>query len=56
MADQLVKLPIGVVEDIPIQIGKYFVPIDFVIIDMEEDAQTPLFLGKNLLEHGQNGN
>jgi Aspartyl protease len=49
MADQSVKLPIGVVEDISIQIGKYFVPIDFVIIDMEEDAQTLLFLGRNFL-------
>jgi hypothetical protein len=33
----------------PIQIGKYFVPIDFVIVDMEEDTQTPLLLGRPFL-------
>jgi hypothetical protein len=49
MADQLVKLPIGVVEDMLIQIGKYFISIDFVIVDMEEDAQTPLLLGRPFL-------
>jgi Aspartyl protease len=49
MADQSVKLPIGVVVDMPIQIGKYFVPIDFVIIDVEEDVQTPLFLDRPFL-------
>jgi gag-polyprotein putative aspartyl protease len=49
LADQSVKLPIGVVEDMSIQIGKYFVPIDFVIVDMEEDAQTPLLLGRHFL-------
>jgi hypothetical protein len=25
----------------PIKIGKYFIPIDFVIVDMEDDIQTP---------------
>ncbi|XP_078172833.1 uncharacterized protein LOC144566683 [Carex rostrata] len=45
LADQSVKLPLGVVEDLPIQIGKFFVPIDFVVVDMDEDTHTPLLLG-----------
>jgi hypothetical protein len=49
MVDQSVKLPIGVIDDMPIQIGKYFVPIDFVTVDMEEDAQTSLLLGRPFL-------
>ena len=49
LADHSIKLPLGIVEDLPIQIGKYFVPIDFVIVDMEEDANTPLLLGRPFL-------
>ena len=49
MADQSVKLPIGVVEDMPVRIGRYFVPIDFVIVEMEEDAHSPLLLGRPFL-------
>ncbi|XP_078148597.1 uncharacterized protein LOC144544054 [Carex rostrata] len=49
LADQSVKLPLGVVEDLPIQIGKLFVPIDFVVVDMDEDTHTPLLLGRPFL-------
>jgi hypothetical protein len=49
MADQSVKLPIGVVEDMPVRIGRYFVPIDFVIVEMEEDTHSPLLLGRPFL-------
>lgn len=31
------------VENIPIQVGKFFIPIDFVMIEME-DTKTPLLL------------
>jgi hypothetical protein len=37
MADESVRLPIGILEDIPIQVGKFFIPIDFVVCDMKED-------------------
>jgi hypothetical protein len=49
LADQSVKLPIGIVEDMHIQIGKYFIPIDFMIVDMEDNTQTPLLLGRPFL-------
>ena len=49
LTDQSVKHPIGIVEDLPIQIGKYFMPIDFVVVYMEEDTQTPLLLGRPFL-------
>ena len=49
MADQSVKLPIGVVEDMPVRVGRYFIPIDFVIVEMEEDSHTPLLLGRSFL-------
>jgi len=49
LANQSIKLPLGVVEDLPIQIGKFFVPIDFVVVDMDEDTHTPLLLGRPFL-------
>ena len=49
LADQSIKYPIEIVEDISIQIGKYFVPIDFVVVEMKEDDQTPLLLGRPFL-------
>lgn len=39
----------GIVENIPIQVGKFFIFIDFVVIEMKEDTQTPLLLGRPFL-------
>jgi hypothetical protein len=49
LADGSIKLPIGIVEDIPVQIGKFFVPIDFIIVDFDANFQTPLLLGRPFL-------
>jgi hypothetical protein len=34
LADSTVRYPAGIVEDIPVKIWGYFVPIDFVVLDM----------------------
>ena len=49
LADQSVKIPLGIVENLPIRIGKYYVPIDFVVVDMEENSNIPLILGRSFL-------
>jgi hypothetical protein len=49
LADKSIKLSIEIVKDMPIQIDKYFVPINFMIVDMDEDTQIPLLLGKLFL-------
>jgi Aspartyl protease len=46
MADGSVRLPIGILEGIPIQVGKFFIPIDFVVCDMKEDLFIPIILGR----------
>jgi hypothetical protein len=33
----------------PIRVGQNFVPIDFVIVEMEDDSHTPLLLGRSFL-------
>ena len=39
----------GVLEDVLIKMGKFIFPMDFVVIDMEEDTQVPLLLGRPFL-------
>ncbi|XP_021731268.1 uncharacterized protein LOC110698169 [Chenopodium quinoa] len=50
LADRSVKLPCGELEDVSIQVGNIYVPCDFVVMDMEEDVDTPLILGREALK------
>ncbi|XP_021743119.1 uncharacterized protein LOC110709216 [Chenopodium quinoa] len=50
LADRSVKLPCGELEDVPIQVGNIYVPCDLVVMDMEEDVDTPLILGREALK------
>ncbi|XP_074293460.1 uncharacterized protein LOC141620506 [Silene latifolia] len=49
MADRTVKRPLGVLEDVPVRIGKFFIPVDFIVLDMDEDTQIPIILGRPFL-------
>ncbi|XP_021776444.1 uncharacterized protein LOC110740271 [Chenopodium quinoa] len=42
LVDRTVRLPLGILEDILVQVGKIFVPCDFVVMEMEEDTRVPL--------------
>ncbi|XP_057247229.1 uncharacterized protein LOC130589728 [Beta vulgaris subsp. vulgaris] len=45
MADRSVKYPFGILEDVPVRVEKFYIPVDFVVLDMEEDSQIPIILG-----------
>ncbi|XP_057734382.1 uncharacterized protein LOC130949761 [Arachis stenosperma] len=49
LADKTQKQAIGVVENVLLKVGKYFLPIDFVILDMEESHTHPIILGRPFL-------
>ncbi|XP_074298536.1 uncharacterized protein LOC141629432 [Silene latifolia] len=49
MADRTVKRPLGVLEDVPVKIGKFFIPVDLIVLDMAEDTQIPIILGRPFL-------
>ena len=49
LADQSVHYPVRIAENIPVKIQNFFVPIDFVVLDMKEDMKTPLILGRPFL-------
>ena len=44
-ADRSVKLPVGVLEDLQVQIGDTTVPADFVVLELEDEPKDPLILG-----------
>ena len=52
MADRSMAQPEEVLEDVLVKVGKFFFPVDFVIIKMEEDTQVPLLLGRHFLATG----
>ncbi|XP_013699627.2 uncharacterized protein LOC106403333 [Brassica napus] len=41
-ADRSVKLPVGVLEDLQVQIGDTTVPADFVVLELEDEPKNPL--------------
>ena len=49
MADRAMAQLEGVLEDVLIKVGKFIFPVDFVVMDMEEDTQVPLLLGRPFL-------
>ncbi|XP_057746223.1 uncharacterized protein LOC130965481 [Arachis stenosperma] len=49
LADKTQKQAIGVVENVLLKVGKYFLPTDFVILDMEESHTHPIILGRPFL-------
>ncbi|XP_021727822.1 uncharacterized protein LOC110694935 [Chenopodium quinoa] len=49
LADRTVRLPLGILEDVSVQVGRVFVPWDFVVMEMEENSRVPLILGRPFL-------
>ncbi|XP_048235659.1 uncharacterized protein LOC125371173 [Ricinus communis] len=35
--------------DVPLRVGKFFIPCDFMVMEMEEDAQVPIILKRSFL-------
>ncbi|KAJ4756908.1 Retroelement pol polyprotein-like [Rhynchospora pubera] len=49
LADSTTRLPLGVLKDVPVQVGKFLVPGDFVVMKMEVDKEVPIILGRPFL-------
>ena len=43
------KYPLGILEDAPIKLGDFYAPVDFVILDMNEDACNQIIHGRAFL-------
>ena len=49
LADRSFTYPWGVMEDVLVKVGKVILPVDFEVLDMEEDLDVPLILGRPFL-------
>ncbi|XP_075473337.1 uncharacterized protein LOC142504344 [Primulina tabacum] len=53
LADRSVKYPRGVIEDVLMKVDKFIFPTDFVVLNMEEDMEMHLILGRPFLATGK---
>ncbi|KAL1534726.1 hypothetical protein AAHA92_30872 [Salvia divinorum] len=53
MADKSVKYPNGVLENVLVRVNDFIFPVDFVVLDMKEDSNVPLILGRPFLATGK---
>ena len=53
LADRLVEIPKGIVEDVLVKVDKFYYPVDFVVLDIEPVAMgadyVPIILGRPFL-------
>ncbi|XP_042016265.1 uncharacterized protein LOC121764286 [Salvia splendens] len=53
MADKSVKFPNGLLENVLVRVIDFIFPVDFVVLDMKEDPNVPLILGRPFLATGK---
>nr|GFA38991.1 reverse transcriptase domain-containing protein [Tanacetum cinerariifolium] len=49
LADQTISKPTGVAENVFVKVGKFYFPVDFVILNFVADPRVPLILGRSFL-------
>ena len=52
MVDRSMTQPEGILENVLVKVGKFIFPMDFVVIDIEEDKKVSLLLGRPFLAIG----
>ena len=53
LADRSIKYPRGVIEDVLVKVDKFIFLADFIVLDMDEDEEIPLILGRPFLATGR---
>ncbi|KAK5824706.1 hypothetical protein PVK06_019487 [Gossypium arboreum] len=53
LVDRSVKHLRGIIEDVLVKIDKFIFPVDFVVLDMDEDVEVPLILGLPFLANAR---
>ncbi|GJX62662.1 reverse transcriptase domain-containing protein [Tanacetum coccineum] len=49
LANRSFQYPVGIAENMLVEVGKFTFPADFVILEMEKDSKVPLILGQLFL-------
>ena len=53
LVDRSIKYPPGVIEDVLVKVNKFYFSADFIVLDMEEDSNVTLILGRPFLVTGR---
>ncbi|HYP43259.1 MAG TPA: reverse transcriptase family protein [Candidatus Nitrosocosmicus sp.] len=53
LADHSITYPKGVIEDVLVKVDQFIFPVDFIVLDMEEDKEIPIILGRPFLATGK---
>ena len=53
MVDRSLTHPCGIIKDVLVKVDKYIFSVDFIILDMEEDKEVPIILGRPFLATGR---
>ena len=53
LVDRSYQHPQGIIENVLVKVGKFIIPANFVILDMEEDDIVPIILGRPFLAKGK---
>ena len=53
LVDRSLKHPRGVIEDVLVKVDKFIFLVDFIVLDMEEDKEIPIILGRPFLATGR---
>ncbi|KAL5560607.1 hypothetical protein UlMin_036818 [Ulmus minor] len=53
LVDRSIKHPRGIIEDVLVKVDKFIFPANFIVLDMEEDREVPLILGRPFLATGR---
>ena len=43
----------GLIEEVLVNVDKFIFPEDFIVLDMEEDKEIPIILGRPFLDTGR---
>jgi len=49
LVDRTTIHPVGFIKDIPVKVGGIYIPADFVVVDIEEDTEVHILLGRPFL-------
>ena len=53
LADTSLTHPRGIIEDVLVKVDKFIFQADFIVLDMEEDKEVPIILGRPFLAISQ---
>ena len=53
LVDRSLKRPRVVIEDVLVKVDKFIFPTDLIVLDMEEDKEIPIILGRPFLAAGR---